>query len=241
MPLRKMTAFSHLQRRKAKPFIATQHLFAFAAPSLHLREQTQLAQCLPTTVPAPTGVRLTGLLTRLKANVSRKQPYQAKYAAELERSLGCLKSQTASPALQLGEEELREILDENVRQCQIHVDSLYSALQTAVESNLKAQFLNTSSGDVDSWQIPATFMAPRMSPSAAGATLRHCFWSTLGNPNQKRKAIKLLVSRNGRRCSEDFSAAQARENARINAKVIATARSPLSLTGNAALGVTEPI
>ncbi|KAJ2973916.1 hypothetical protein NQ176_g6330 [Zarea fungicola] len=193
VPEKKTTTISHLQPRKAKPFITTQNLFAFAPALLPLEEQTQLAQCLTSTVPAETGARLTGLLERLKANISSKQPYQAKYATELERSLLCLENQMASQALPLGEEELRGVLAENARQCQLQFDSLYSVLQTAIESNLKAQFLSTTSGDIDSWQVPATFMAPRMSPSILLSNLAQTRWD-LFSSDWKEALVALGVA-----------------------------------------------
>ncbi|KAM3514412.1 hypothetical protein MY11210_001966 [Beauveria gryllotalpidicola] len=171
---------SGLGPQMQKSLISVQAMFAFSAPSMPRLEQTELDLCQPSTAQVSASPRLPLLLERLRETASSEHSSQRIYVEELERSLDALKQIQPPQTLMIEGKELRDVLANHRHNCQVNVDRVRTALQTAITKGLQLGLYERPFGLTDNeWQVAATFMAPRTSSSILLGNLVRGHWDSL--------------------------------------------------------------
>ncbi|KAM3509029.1 hypothetical protein MY10362_000818 [Beauveria mimosiformis] len=169
-----------LRPQMQKSLISVQAMFAFSAPSMPRLENTELDVCQLSTTQISASPRLPLLLERLREIASSEHSSQRIYVEELERSLDALKKIEPTQTLKIEGKELRDMLEKHRHNCQVNVDRVRTALQTAITRGLQIGLYERPSGLTDNeWQIAATFMAPRTSSSILLGNLVRGHWGSL--------------------------------------------------------------
>ncbi|KAM3450666.1 hypothetical protein MY3296_005937 [Beauveria thailandica] len=171
---------SALRPQMQKSLISVQAMFAFSAPSMPRLKRTELDVCQMSTTQFSASPRLPLLLERLRETASSEHSSQRIYVEELERSLDALKEIEPTQTLKIEGKELREMLEKHRHNCQVNVDRVRTALQTAITKSLQLGLYERPSGLTDNeWKIVATFMAPRTSSSILLGNLVRGHWGSL--------------------------------------------------------------
>lgn len=172
--------------RDGRPFINEQDLFQHSVPSLSDVQETNLDLCRPVTAEGTKGDKMATLVERLGEHAPRE--HERNYVQDLQRSLRSLKSRNVLHSMTHHGESLREVLRQNLFQCQTEACTIYHSLESAVDFNSKLFANAPAAPHRFSGRAAMRFMAPRVCPTFFLRQLARERWQLL-SPEWKRAVV----------------------------------------------------